>query len=143
MAPITNIFDQLRRDEGEVLHAYQDSLGYWTIGVGHLIDPRKGGNIPKSVSDQLLSIDVDSKIADLYKNFPWMANLDEVRKFAVVNMCFNLGVGGVAAFKDMLAKVQSGDYAGAGAAMLDSKWASQVGDRAQRLALQMEKGEWV
>ena len=29
---------RLRLEEGEVLHAYQDSLGWWTIGVGHLID---------------------------------------------------------------------------------------------------------
>lgn len=25
-----------------VPHAYQDHLGYWTIGVGRLIDKRKG-----------------------------------------------------------------------------------------------------
>lgn len=33
----------LTSDEGRVPHAYQDHLGYWTIGVGHLIDRRKGG----------------------------------------------------------------------------------------------------
>jgi len=33
---------QLRRDEGEVLHEYKDSLGYSTIGIGRLIDKRKG-----------------------------------------------------------------------------------------------------
>jgi GH24 family phage-related lysozyme (muramidase) len=33
-----NIYKQLKRDEGEVLHAYKDSLGYWTIGIGILID---------------------------------------------------------------------------------------------------------
>jgi lysozyme len=42
---VANIAEQLRRDEGEVLHAYQDKYGYWTIGVGRLIDARKGGGI--------------------------------------------------------------------------------------------------
>ena len=31
---MTKIYNQLKRDEGEILHAYQDHLGYWTIGVG-------------------------------------------------------------------------------------------------------------
>ncbi len=46
-----SITQQLRRDEGEVLHAYQDSLGYWTIGIGVLIDKRKGGGITKAESE--------------------------------------------------------------------------------------------
>ena len=40
---LTKTVEQLRRNEGEVLHAYQDHLGFWTIGVGRLIDKRKGG----------------------------------------------------------------------------------------------------
>lgn len=37
-------------------HAYQDSLGYWTIGVGFLIDGRKGGRLPDAVRDFVLSM---------------------------------------------------------------------------------------
>ena len=33
-------YEQLKRDEGEILHAYQDHLGFWTIGIGILIDKR-------------------------------------------------------------------------------------------------------
>ena len=43
----------------------------------------------------------------------------------------------------MLNALQDGRYADAAKAMLDSKWAKQVGDRARRLAQQMESGEWV
>lgn len=39
----TKLTAQLRRDEGEKLYAYQDTLGYWTIGIGRLIDRRRGG----------------------------------------------------------------------------------------------------
>lgn len=40
---------QLIRDEGNVPYAYSDSLGYLTIGVGFLIDKRKGGRLPEAV----------------------------------------------------------------------------------------------
>ena len=38
------LIEELRADEGEKLVAYRDHLGYWTIGVGHLIDPAKGAD---------------------------------------------------------------------------------------------------
>ena len=34
---------KLIHHEGEALHAYQDHLGFWTIGIGH--HKRKGGGI--------------------------------------------------------------------------------------------------
>jgi lysozyme len=39
--------------EGRVLHAYRDSLGFWTIGVGRLIDARKGAKLPEHILEQL------------------------------------------------------------------------------------------
>lgn len=59
---------QLRRDEGEVLSAYQDHLGYWTIGVGRLIDKRKGGGLTSEESDYLLGNDIDKRDKELQKN---------------------------------------------------------------------------
>ena len=56
---ITCIEDQLRLDEGERLTAYQDHLGYWTIGVGRLIDDRKGGGISPAESTMLLRHDIE------------------------------------------------------------------------------------
>lgn len=48
------IWRTLETDEGRVPHAYQDHLGYWTIGVGHLIDKRKGGGLTPDEVDYLL-----------------------------------------------------------------------------------------
>ena len=39
-----NIREQLHRDEGFIDHAYQDQLGYWTIGIGTCIDRRVVGD---------------------------------------------------------------------------------------------------
>ena len=52
------LLEELSRDEGTVLQAYQDSLGYWTIGTGRLIDKRRGGGITKAEADYLLANDV-------------------------------------------------------------------------------------
>ena len=56
-------------------------------------------------------------------------------------MCFNMGIGSLAGFKNTLAMIQAGDYAGASENMLKSKWAVQVGNRATELAQIMKTGE--
>jgi lysozyme len=48
----------LEDEEGRVPHAYPDSLGYWTIGVGRLIDRRKGGGLSDDEIDYLLANDI-------------------------------------------------------------------------------------
>ncbi len=144
---------ELRRDEDEKLTAYKDSLGYWTIGVGHLIDPAKGADpapfgidlrggksISPAQSEMLLRQDVSAKAAELDKRLPWWRKLSDARQRVLLNMAFNLGVDGLLGFKNTLAMVQAGDYAGAARGMLASKWAGQVHARADRLAAMMVQG---
>lgn len=135
-----DIYKQLIRDEGNVPYAYQDSLGYWTIGIGFLIDKRKGGRLPKEVSDFWLNYEVDKVRGELSKRLPLYNKLDNVRKDCLVNMAFNLGVNGLLNFKKTLKLVEQGDYSSAATEMLDSRWANQVGDRAKRLSEQMRSG---
>ena len=137
-----NILKQLRRDEGEVLSAYQDHLGFWTIGVGRLIDKRKGGGLSPEESAFLLNNDVDTRIKALEDVFPWFKGMDEARKGVLVNMSFQIGVGGLKAFKNTLSSVADGLYDKAASQMLESLWATQTPERAKRLAEQMKTGEW-
>jgi lysozyme len=135
---------ELTRDEGRKLSAYSDSLGYLTIGVGHLIDERKGGRLPDAIIDALLDYDIDEKAATLDRRAPWWSNLDDVRQRVMLNMVFNMGWGdgtnGLSGFHNTLAAVQEGRYADAAAGMRASLWYRQVGDRAERLAYAMEHG---
>lgn len=128
----------LIRDEGEVLHAYQDSLGYWTIGVGHLIDKRKGGKISRAASRFMLSEDIDEKMSELDQHIPWWRELSETRQRVLVNMAFNLGTNGLLKFRNTLQAIKEGRYKDAAGGMLKSRWAEQVGHRAVRLADMME-----
>jgi lysozyme len=133
---------QLRRDEGEVLHAYQDHLGYWTIGVGILIDKRKGGGITKDESTYLLNNRIDEKEAELLEKAPWTATLSPVRFGVLLNMSFQMGVEGVLKFKNTLKMIRDGDYEGAADGMMNSLWAKQTPERAARLAAQMREDVW-
>lgn len=141
MKPV-NLVEQLRRDEGEVLHEYKDHLGYSTIGVGILIDRRKGGGITREESAYLLNNRIATKTAELVKALPWVAQLDDARRGALLNMAFQMGVDGLLGFKNTLAYIERRQYALAAVNMLRSKWAEQTPERAQRIALQIETGVW-
>lgn len=145
--------NELSRDEGERLTSYLDSLGYWTIGIGHLIDPklgadpapfgrdlRFGGSITGEQSATLLEQDIAEKQAELDKHLPWWRDMDEVRQRVITNMIFNMGMKRLLGFANTLAKMKDGDYAGAASGMLKSRWAGQVHARATRLAKMMETG---
>jgi lysozyme len=134
------LIDDLVRDEGEVLTAYQDHLGYWTIGVGRLIDKRRGGGISKEESRLLLANDLERFASGLDAHLPWWRTLSKGRQRVLLNMAFNLGVSGLLTFRNTLTAVREGRYDDAAAGMLRSKWAGQVGERAKRLAALMREG---
>ena len=137
-----NITDQLRRDEGEVLSVYNDHLGYATIGVGRLIDKRKGGGITAEESAYLLNNDIKRKTAEVIQALPWAEHLDPVRFAVLQNMAFQLGTAGLCGFKNTLKFIEAGNYEQAAENMRLSKWATQTPARCHRLAKQLVTGEW-
>lgn len=139
----TELTKQLTIDEGKRAHAYQDHLGFWTIGVGRLVDKRKPGSGLRDIEIAfMLNNDLDDRLTALSKALPWFDDLDDARKGVLVNMSFQLGVAGLLGFKNTLAMVERGDYAGAAGGMLNSLWARQTPARAKRMAEQMRTGVW-
>ena len=135
--------EQIIRDEGGYQqYAYQDSLGLWTIGYGRCVDRKRGKGISETEAALLLDNDIRDTTGDLLTALPWVANLDEPRRGVLINMTFNLGIMGLLGFKATLTAIQASDWDAAAQHMLDSKWATQVGQRATRLANQMKTGEW-
>jgi lysozyme len=127
--------------------AYKDSLGFLTIGVGHLIDKAKGGRIPEHIIDALLDYDIQTHRDELYQSAPWVLGLDDVRRAVLVDMAFNLSVEPFDGdgFKDwgiFVSQVKRKEYGAAAANMRSTLWAQQVGPRAERLAKMMESGQW-
>jgi len=128
---------ELERDEGKKNMLYRDSLGIWSIGIGRNLQDR-------GLSDDeilyLLKNDMNIVFAALDTSLPWWRAMTENRQRALANMCFNLGINRLLGFKNTLLSMSQGDYAAAAAGMLASRWATQVGDRAKRLAAMMEQG---
>lgn len=129
--------------EGEELSAYQDSLGFWTIGIGHLIDKRKGGAIPQRISRELFEDDVNVAHVKARIAFPWFDHLDPVRQDAIVNLTFNLGIEGLKKFRLMNGHIEYGNWEGAAYELYNSLWAKQVQKkRVDDLMRALEKGVW-
>lgn len=126
--------DELIRDEGLRLEVYKDSVGLWTIGVGHLLGPDKRMSIiTRAEATALLDWDIESAWDLAERLVPGAFDQGhESRERALVNMAFNLG-SRLGQFKKFLAAVEKHDWSLAAVEMMDSKWAKQVGARAIRL----------
>jgi lysozyme len=131
------LLDDIKQDEGLRLLPYKDTVGKLTIGYGLNLD----AGISEIEANWLLQNRVSDIKRNLYSSFNWYRAMDEARQDVIVNMVYNLGLAGVLRFKKLIGSLETQDYDRAAHEMLDSKWASQVGKRAERLAEEMMKGE--
>ena len=129
-----SIREQLKRHEGLVRHAYQDHLGYWTIGYGRLIDERRGGGITEAEAETLLTNDMARVVSELESKMPRLYRYPERVQTALVNMSYQLGVTGLMKFRKMIAALEEGDYWTAADEALRSRWAQQTPNRANEIA---------
>ncbi len=127
-------------DEGIRFKAYKCTAGVWTIGVGHTQGVSDGDTCAEAQATVWVNDDIDDVERDLDACFPWWRDLSEARQRALANMCFNLGIHRLSGFKKALGALERGDWFTAAAEFMDSKWADQVGSRAQRIAALIRKG---
>lgn len=142
-----NVYEQLKIDEGVFYGIYEDSLGFLTFGVGHLItrdDDEDGLPVGYDVSEERVreafEQDLNTMISECeilfearWNNFP-----DELQE-VLVNMMFNLGRPRLGKFKKFIGHLENHHWKLASEEMLDSKWARQVGNRAIRLSDRVSK----
>lgn len=105
--------------------------GKLTIGIGRNLDDV---GITRPEAEYLCAHDLDGCERDLDRNVPWWRAMSEPRQRGLVNMCFNMGWPVLRQFHTTLGHLQAGRYADAAGSALDSQWARQVGERAQRIA---------
>ena len=124
---------ELIRDEGKRLMPYKDSLGNWTVGIGHLL---KRGEPREVITErQCLEyfigdiVDAEQKLDSI---LPGWRNHGDAQQRALVNLAFNLGWR-LKQFVNFLAAMEREDYASAGRHLRASKWAQQAQDRAPRI----------
>jgi lysozyme len=146
--------EQLKRHEGFKGRAYKCTAGRNTIAFGYNLDAnslklpraRIAEMLTQGVTEQeaegLLIQCVEQVTVELTQRLSWFERLNEARRAVLINMAFNLGIGGLMAFKGTLHAVSVFDFDMAAKGMLASRWASQVHGRANELALQMKTGEF-
>jgi len=84
--------------EGIVQSRYKDSVGVWTIGVGHARVP-PGTRWTQAQSRAQLRLDIQTAENNLDHYLPWWRSMSDVRQDAIVNMCFNMGIYRLLKFK--------------------------------------------
>jgi lysozyme len=136
MSYIDILQSQLAVDEGKRNKMYLDSRGIPTIGIGHNL---RDNPISDAAVAQIFADDVAPLESEVRKLFTF-DELSDNRKAVVMNMMFNMGFGTLSQFKNTISFINHGSYSEAATAMLNSTWASQVGDRAVRLANLMRAG---
>lgn len=129
----------LKRDEGFRGLPYRDGEGFLTIGYGTLIEE----GITEAEAETLLASRLADIVAELERRRPLVREVPAPVARALRNMAYNLGVPRLMGFERMWAALAAADYETAAAEALDSRWARQVGARAERIAaLIREGGRW-
>jgi len=134
---------EIKRHEGEVLKIYEDSLGYKTLGIGHLCqpeDPEYSWEVGTKVSQEVVDMYYEQDFKKHYQETIHVfgseedfENLPEPIQRVSVNMCFNLGGTRLSKFKNMLAACRSHDWKEMAQQMQESRWYWQVGRRSKEL----------
>ena len=151
---VKDLYAEIGSDEGKVLHAYLCTELHATIGIGHKIldtDPEKeldifGINWEEVPDDQyitedrcyiLFQEDVQIAISGCMKIYTNWDDLPQEVQHILVNMCFQLGQRGLSNFKQMGKAIEESDWEKASVEMMDSRWAKQTPQRAERLKNRM------
>ena len=90
----------------------------------------------------LLRNDV-KRVIDLLNGWEWFHDLDNERKYALIDMCYQLGFTKLNDFKKMLSFMKQKKFESAAYECLHSVYAQQVPARAQRIAHLIKTGVWV
>lgn len=142
---IEQLREELKRDEGCVNSIYLDHLNLPTTGIGHLInewDEEYGKPVGTPVSEErvneLFEKDVQVTIEECEQLFGNFQELPEEVQQILANMMFNLGRPRLSKFRKLCKAVAEKNWQECAAQMHDSKWRTQVPNRAERLISRMK-----
>ena len=147
---VKQVYEEISADEGKVLHAYLCSEHHKTVGIGHKVlgtdvendlhiygigaDVTDDQRISEDRCYALFHEDVQIPIRGCQKISDDWEELPQEMQHVLVNMCFQLGQGGLSKFKNFKTAIEDYQWQRASEEMLDSRWASQTPERAERLS---------
>ncbi len=146
---VKQVYEEISSDEGKVLHAYLCSEHHKTVGIGHKVletdaesslyvygigaDVADEQRISEGRCYELFQKDVQIAIDGCAKIYDNWEELPQEIQHVLVNMCFQLGQGGLSKFKNFKTAIEDYQWQRASEEMMDSRWAGQTPERAERL----------
>lgn len=141
---LNELRQELAEDEGCKYEIYLDHLGLPTFGIGHLVtkeDKEYGKEVGTVIEQervqQVFNLDMAVTIDDCMTLYSDFADLPDECQKIIANMMFNMGRPRLSKFKGMKAGVDARDWNEAADQMVDSRWYTQVPNRARRLVARM------
>lgn len=139
-----NLIDILDFEEGYEGRPYLCSGGYVTVGMGTRLHTELGLNpkdfpivVSREMAEAWLHMRVKKHTRKLGRRAdigPTFKRLDDDRKAIILSMSYQMGTTGVSKFKKMWKALEVGDHEEASKQALDSLWATQTPERAERHA---------
>lgn len=136
------LIEMLKRHEGSEKHAYQCPAGHATIGVGRCIESGVGLGLTDEEIEYLLANDIVRTRSELSSEYAWFDDLDHVRQDAMIDIAFNLGATKLRKFRKALSAMSLWHFDLAASEFANSRWSSQVGQRAEELCEMIATGEY-
>lgn len=139
-------------EEGFESMPYIDTEGYVTVGYGLKISGRDQKisdfhyfpNMPERVARCWMETLVEARYKDLMavdKFRPVMEACNPTRQAILLSMSYQMGLQGLQGFKNTLLLIEEESFGMAAIEMLDSRWARQTANRAERHSETMKTGE--
>lgn len=131
--------------EGIRYKPYKDSLGLWTVGVGHLIGD--GKSLPPEY-DRTFShaevMEMFDKDFEHHKTaaekIPGYDKMNDKGEAALIDLTFNMGPAWYKKWPNFTRNLKEGNAEGAAKSLEDSKWYTQVGRRAPTIVSLIRNG---
>ena len=142
MSQNNKLTEMLKRHEGVKTHAYKCSASKITVGVGRNIDPKGGIGLTEDEIDYLLQNDIDRIISELDFQYEWFSDINSARQDAMIDISFNLGQTRLRKFEKALTAMSQNNWSKAADEFMDSKWSTQVGNRAKELTNIIRTGKY-
>ena len=133
-----DLIDSIKQHEGYRSKVYKDSLGIDTIGYGFAI---KDLELDEDICDIILDRKIKELATRVNRTFSWYRYMPQAIRDVVMNMCYQLGVGGFSKFRKTISFLQNKQFHDASEEMLDSLWARQTPNRAKELSKIVKEAE--
>ena len=121
------LIERIGVNEGFRSKPYQCSEGVWTIGHGITW-------LTEEESLHILTGRISQLHLKLLDDLDWYKDMPPEIQGILIEMVYQIGYSGVMKFKKAISNMQDKNWKGAANEMLDSLWARQTSNRANRLA---------